>query len=260
MCYLLFAKKLKKTAKNKTLTDIFSEKIKYNTDGACYLTDKGNYLRTLENDEYLNLLPKAVNKANWLISHLRFATNGAKTLNNVHLFERDGFYFAHNGIISEYTGKSAKDGEKSDSLLYFNNLIDSIKNLDDKHITKRIKKSNFFDGGRAMLILPNGKMFLYGDFKAYNLDGWLIISSSSLYFSQKEKTLDFGAVKLKKGNNFYGDLDGIYSIDLRDKKLSFVKNGVLPEKKTIGFNYTPESYNNYSYMSKNGRLFNSYDY
>ncbi len=236
MCYLLFAKKLKKTAKNKTILDILDDKMLYNKDGYCYLDNNGNEIRTLDQKEYIKNIKKDLKASDWIISHLRFATNGSKTTDNVHLFEQNGYRFAHNGIISHFS--DWKKGQvKSDSLLYFESLINSLKCNDENHIVKRIKKSNFFNGGRAFLLSPDNKMYIYGDFHIYIVNDWLIISSTTIDI-QAEKTVKLGDISLMKDSCYQDYIQGIYILKPSNKKIDFTLKGEMPKKQyqdTIGF-------------------------
>jgi hypothetical protein len=244
MCYLLFAKKLNKTAKNKTIIDILEDKLLFNKDGSGYLTNTGKTLRTLDNKEFVKNIKKDIKKSDWLISHLRFATNGSKTVDNVHLFEQAGYTFAHNGIISSFSDKKLSQ-TKSDSLLYFESLVDSIKCNDENHIVKRIKKSNFFNGGRAFLLDDKNKMYIYGDFHVYIIDNWFVISSAGLYF-ESNKSKKYGDIKLDLDGIYQQKVEGIYCVDTNKKKLDFKYKGEMTKyqyQDVIGFKDT--FYNKY---------------
>lgn len=232
MCYLLYAQKLNKNAKKGLIQNIITSRMAFNKDGFGVLDANGNLTRSLDVDEYKKGLTKGL-AASWLITHLRMATQGHITLTNVHLFELDGFYFAHNGIINDFHD-GGLTSTKSDSLLYFEALIKSIKCLDKNHIAKRIKKSKFFDGGRAILKTPDGQLYFFGDFHAYKKDGWLLISSSSLEFKNKAKEFSFGHLKMTKDDDFKTTFDGIFKLNPSTK--SFDKLGQLP-KKSFSYNW-----------------------
>lgn len=240
MCYLIYARRIAKRANNELIIQIIKEMEGYNKDGYGLLTDKTE-IRTLDREDFEEKLEKNVSKSNWIMAHLRFATMGEKTLTNVHLFEQDGYRFAHNGCLSDYY--SYQNKTKSDSLLYFESLMKKIRSTDDRHIAKRIRKSDFFNGGRAMLLSPTNKLFFFGNFYLYEIDGWLIVSSALLGFD-KEKTKKLGDISITRANYFATEMVGVYSLDQELAEMNFVYRGEMKKREVYTkYKETTKTYN-----------------
>jgi hypothetical protein len=69
--------------------------------------------------------------------HTRTATSGNLTKSNFHFWQKEGFYFAHNGIVSVLDKMATK---KSDSRLFFDFLMRDIKEKERKLKNKKKKK------------------------------------------------------------------------------------------------------------------------
>lgn len=244
MCQLLLAKKIKKTASTKALMDILADKSIYNKDGFAILGSSGDILRTLDKAEFNKKAKKIIKATDWNITHLRLATHGKASVDNVHLWQKNGFIFGHNGVIANY-GKYGDSGI-SDSQDYFISLMATIKNNEPSHIAKRIKKSKFFNGGRAFLLAPQDKLYLFGDFKVYEVAGWFIISSSTLYLNETQKK--YGALTMITSKMATGELDGIYLMDL-NKPIDLKYMGDIPANKQSTM-YNFKDYNLKDYPTK----------
>lgn len=135
-------------------------------------------------------LEQVIAKYSNTLVHLRLATAGDKTADNVHFWQWNNWYFAHNGIVGQLTAGKAK----SDSLQFFEaicqkGLLQKNGLLNHKGIEKLSNKYNL--SGRFVLfnsILRVG--YYFGNWYAYKLQNSLVISSQSI--SLVEATPFFG--------------------------------------------------------------------
>jgi predicted glutamine amidotransferase len=114
--------------------------------GLLFVNKKTNQLQSFKTFElrqfykaYLELLDVA--KDNTMILHFRIATQGVKSLDNLHPFINDvsGLGFVHNGIISQHCDRSS---QKSDTAL-FNDVVVSKLTSDfvyDEDLQNRMTK------------------------------------------------------------------------------------------------------------------------
>jgi hypothetical protein len=165
----------------------------FNRDGFGYQFNTGQNLRTLDfTDFYRGFTANIFDNHDWsfAMSHFRFGTSGEKTDKNVHCWRKKGFTFAHNGFV--YGLDEKKDAGACDSLLYFNSFMARLNNnFSKKNIIKTIRAISSGFSGRAIIIAPDNKVYLFGDFQAYYLKDLILISSCALDFDDK---------------NVYGDL------------------------------------------------------
>lgn len=140
----------------------------------------------------------------FMMAHCRTASSGSVSLKNVHFWEMNGWRFAHNGFVWDYH-ESLKDGKMphSDSLLFLYEFIYKVgrKNKARKIINlfyKLAEKRNL--SGRAILIDPLKRIYLFGDWEFYLLnESILMVSSETLSFDEK---VGFGDIQF--------DRDGVH--------------------------------------------------
>lgn len=222
MCYTALIYKTDKAAAQKAqrqaIINAILAQTYSNNNGFALLSETGQPLRTMEkaifNKKFISEFNNPDQK--WHLVHFRLATAGQKTLDNIHLWERNGHFFAHNGVINSLS----YDKVKSDSLLFFENLIndapkqginyDNIKDLLDKHP----QMADFY--GRGFIVNPDNDVFMFGDFIAYYIDGYVIISSAPLFFGN---SLEFGDLEFSiepATPPLTAKLDGICGFDGHD--------------------------------------------
>jgi len=129
--------------------------------GLLFLNKKTNKLQTFKTYDfrqfykaYLELLEVAKNET--MILHFRIATQGEKTLDNLHPFlnEKENLGFVHNGIISQYSGWQHKLSKKSDTALFNEQVVNKLteKFIYDQDQKRRMEK---FVGRWNKLIFMN---------------------------------------------------------------------------------------------------------
>lgn len=220
MCYLLFAKKLNSDADPETILKIIRYKKEVNKDGFAFKTPS-SICRTLDFEKFENRLKSEMKHNSWVGIHLRMASMGSVNINNVHFWEINKHFFAHNGHMFHYK----PENDKSDSYQYFEKLANSIKSQDEKHVVKRIKDSHF--SGRAILIGPNNEKYLYGDFHFYMARGWLLVSSTELKFKTAERK--YGDLTFCKRSQYHEDDEGIFRVMNKGIR----KLGSMPKPKIV---------------------------
>jgi len=187
MCYNLIVKtfeinkKQKKEVRN-LLKEIFEE-FKYNDDGAfLYNSLTSEVIRTLDYNEFEKKLRSLKIDDNTLIHlHLRKATSGSVSEQNIHGWRFDNYICSHNGYYgySYYLSVSkSKLDDNSDSFEFFEKNKDAINNED----LDSIDVDNFYGvaycnsiNASKLLIISKHKTA-----KLYYLKDLILISNESL--------------------------------------------------------------------------------
>jgi len=187
MCYNLIVKifdvnkKQKKEVKN-LLKEIFNE-FKYNDDGAfLYNSLSSQIIRTLNYNEFEKKLENLKISNNTLIHmHLRKATSGSVTEQNIHGWQIGNYICSHNGYYGYsyyYSMSKSKLDDNSDSYEFFSKNAEAINNEDiDKIDTDGfygVAYCNSLDS-KKLLIISKHKTA-----KLYYLRSLILISNESL--------------------------------------------------------------------------------
>ena len=183
MCYNLVLKtfevnkKQKKEVKN-LLKEIFRE-FSYNDDGAfLYNSLTSQIIRTLDYNEFEKKLENLkINNNTLLHMHLRKATSGSISEQNIHGWRFDNYICSHNGYYGmSFSKKELNDN--SDSYEFFNKNKDAINEED----IDNIDVDNFF-GVAYCNSLDSSKLLIISKHKTaklYYLKSLVIISNESL--------------------------------------------------------------------------------
>lgn len=213
MCYLNLTIKTKKIAKKEleVLENALMEKMVVNPDGFATLFDNKILIRTCDNTlYYTELYNHLYNSAwGWALTHYRNGTSGEAGDKNIHLWQKDGFFFAHNGFANG-VGEKADKGA-CDSLLFFNQFLAHLNGQTDRgHIIGALKKLENKFMGRAIMVDPTGLLWLMGDFKCYKTKSLIVISSCEIDLSEN---INYGDLSFSGNGILTSALDGLYSFD-----------------------------------------------
>lgn len=154
-------------------------------------------------------------KSDFFIGHLRFGTTGVKDESNLHCWEKDGWIFAHNGMLRELTGKT-----KTDSLLFFEALI-SFQAINKSHLDleliEDLATSYGFWGRFCLFNKSNRKLYLFGDwYLATPKDDkkTIIFTSKKIDFEINSKQVfGFSFFESHDDTWLYDKIDGVWCID-----------------------------------------------
>lgn len=208
------------------LSDVLTTFSTYNDDGVSILswdnqTEYFDLTRSLGNvEKKLSLTPT------WDVNiiHLRQSTSGAVDEHNLHLWEHNDWYFAHNGFIPDLASKENPD---SDSLQFFNilvarGLLDKTK-LPHKDIGLLAQQHRLL--GRFLLANKRTKrIYFFGDWLITYIDEVIYVSSTYIANLLPVESIKVMGVKLestparafetkKSGKFFYDGLLGSF-VDL----------------------------------------------
>lgn len=182
MCLILsLQQKTKDSRVKSTFAQVVLNNANYHDDGVAILAynrDNSEIYHNRVMKTTLAEIESVVDKFDVVNVHLRQGTSGVLGVDNTHFWEREGWYFCHNGMMSKYE-KTSKD---TDSLQFFNHLF-SAKVFKGVYINiKKLDKASENKGlaGRCVFVNPaSSKMFFYGSFKTYNLDNQAVLIAST---------------------------------------------------------------------------------
>jgi RNA binding exosome subunit len=187
MCYNLVIKTFEVNKKQKKeirnlLKQIFEE-FKYNDDGAfLYNSLQNQIIRTLNYDEFQKKLENLKIDNNTLLHmHLRKATSGSVSENNIHGWQIGQYLCSHNGYYGYsyyYTISKKELNDNSDSYEFFSKNAEAINSED----VEAIDVNNFYGvaycnslDSKKLLIISKHKTV-----KLYYLKSLILISNESL--------------------------------------------------------------------------------
>lgn len=268
MCYIGIIKNLGGRVDETPVHNALFDQVASNPDGSWGRVRRASdsfEMRTMEAKKIRRFLrihtkpeEQAADPVNWLMCHFRYATSGAKTLKNVHGYERGGWVFAHNGSCTDLSdGWSA---EKSDSLNFFEKLFPL---LPADHANQAAvlgafdamtKQYNLY--GRFMLYSPvTDKLYLLGSWWLYKLNNLIWLSS---------KAVDFQQLSAKKD-----DIENINGLEVVKPSIAVAEGGlfgigVIHDFSSDNFRYEylgeiAELETKWNYNSKNGGAKESFD-
>lgn len=183
-------------------------------------------------------------------THLRQATTGEKTQNNVHFWTMGQWMFAHNGMVYDYT---TDNKNKTDSQLLFEELYNQgcfteNNKVDFGKVKKIVNTLGFW--GRFIVINKETKMtYYFGDWHMYSLNkSGLLIASKSLEFKQKNFEL-FG-VQFEKDTDSVLEqtIDGMFSINAETSEFKWIDEEFMKATpvKPIGNDYYMDEHSYYT--------------
>jgi predicted glutamine amidotransferase len=176
--------------------------------------------------------------------HLRQATTGKIDEDNVHFWRYSDWFFAHNGIVSEF----AFQKQHCDSLLFFDALIKkgAIQRkgrINFLKIKELVEKFRLF--GRFVLIDNNLKrIYYFGDFRATLLNKKNLIIASKSFDIQDDFSF-YGLNFKNKINKTEQEVSGIFYFDIPKKNFVFIEKDFL--KNSYNNYYSNYWLNNYYY-------------
>jgi len=200
---------------------------RYNNDGVGIIAfnlrnDKWFYERKMELD--VEKLQQVMLDYDIVNIHLRLATSGKETKENIHFWKKGSWFFAHNGTISGYNRSTHLDTrEHSDSSLFFKELI-SLNYITDKGKVKygKIKKladDRSFWGRFVLINLKKKKIWYFGDFKASLLSNKvMVISTTDLDLSVYSVFCGLEFQNENKISIARTEVNGIFCIDIKTGK------------------------------------------
>lgn len=188
MCYIMIAKRIGEASKTieSQIRTVLKQKALSNNDGFFFQNGKDS-IRTLEDNKAKKAIEESV--IDNLMVHFRMASVGVVSQENVHGWKLGEWTFFHNGGISTYNNFGTQKQEKADSLLFFEDLFEFIKNgknHKDKFVAQAIKamlEKSVFWGRAALYNNLTDRMYLFGDFEIYSFSSkYLVLSSAKVNF------------------------------------------------------------------------------
>lgn len=182
MCYIMLVKRLgnPNLQIEDKLRDILKQRMTHNSHGF-FVKNHGGELRTLNKNEAEDTIENMDMQS--VMTHFRMASIGKISQSNVHGWNVNDWQLVHNGTISSYSG-----GEDTDSLLFFNDLMLLLSNVNPKktkkisHAIQRLCTEVNFAGRVALYNNKVDKMYLFGDWQIYLYDNqYLVVSSAGIY-------------------------------------------------------------------------------
>ena len=254
MCFILIT--LNDQGKQTKSPSIIRQKQISNADGTgIYTPHDGKINRALEASE------EAIQRtelAKMTIAHLRMATTGNVTQQNVHLWQKKKAFFAHNGIVTKYSNYSSvrkfdknNKNEPTDSYLFFDTVTKYIsKNeIDTEAISLEAAEAGL--GGR-FLISAKDKTYLFGDWEVIAYEGVTYITSARISIETVEWQ---HGIPFSVGIPAWeSDLDGVYEIDHETLEVKYLHTNA---KKTYA---KPAPYNAVGFHQKVYDDVEYYDY
>ena len=210
--------------KPKTLDrDIRKEIIGYmqtNKDGYGVLRDD-EIIRILDREEAVKFINKKV-KCRVLHVHFRQATSGSITVDNVHLWRHNNFYFSHNGTVMKYskhiypyinfTSDRIETGDLSTCDLSDSRLMFSSKEF-QRYFSKVVKEitagNNNAKAVKSVKAIYNylTSIGFYGIIMSTNTDYAVIISNKKFYTYYHKGAIVFSNMPLNLGGT---EINGIH--------------------------------------------------
>ena len=128
----------------------------------CGFVSESRYYRSLEFEDFYREIRKVKREENCII-HFRYATHGSQRVDNCHPFEKNGVYFAHNGVLPIRPIEDKTDSETA----FIRKLYPAIEKYGfyspkvDKAVEEIIGWSKF-------AFMKDGEIRYFGDFKKSN--------------------------------------------------------------------------------------------
>jgi len=240
MCYntvILNTDKSKTQNIGELLTYIF-ESYRYNHDGAfIYNSFTGQYVRTLNYEEFKQILRNQVLGYGYVHMHLRLASHGSINESNIHGWEIGGYLCSHNGsyfngsmsyLPSQLPSRQLVSNDNTDSYQFF---MTNKSEINQGKISK-INVNGFFGVAFCTPKNNDSKMILISknkSIKVYKYGSLLMFSNEPLDFVYRP--IEFGGFKFD--NVVKSEVEN--EILLYDfKKLKVVKRRKVHE---IKYNY-----------------------
>lgn len=126
--------------------------------GCGFISSSGLHYRGLDYNKFLTLL-QMVPIEDECIIHFRFATHGSVKKSNCHPFEKNGVWFAHNGILD-----IAPIGDKTDSETAFLKYIYPMIHDYGINSYETFEVIDGIIGGSKFAIMVDGSVSIFGHF------------------------------------------------------------------------------------------------
>jgi len=196
----------------------------YNNNGIGILAfninnDKWFYKREMKLD--IPELQKVFWNYDVLNIHLRLATSGKETRENIHFWKKGNWFLAHNGTLSGYTGSFYSESkDKCDSYLFFKELVALNYITDNGKVKynkiKKLAEAKSFWGRFVLVNLEKKKIWYFGDFKASLLSNKvMVISTTDMDLTDFSSFYGLIFQTEKKISVATTEIDGIFCIDLK---------------------------------------------
>lgn len=206
------------------LLNVIKTEQKSNNHGY-FFKNKRSEVRTLNFNEFLETIDKNVRdgERDFIHLHLRQRTSGAISIENVHGWSSNGWYFSHNGgvvLYNIYNKNANVFNEKSDSREFFEEIKKRIENIE--LIREKVEELLFSGVGfitnhekQQLIIISRNKSV-----KLYILNNTTIFANDPIdYVLPSTKKTVFN-VTLEKQNYYKAELrNTIAKIDLKRKKI-----------------------------------------
>lgn len=130
-------------------------------DGCGFISSSGLHYRGLDYNKFLTLLQMVPLKDECII-HFRFATHGSIKKANCHPFEKNGVWFAHNGVLD-----ITPIGDKTDSETAFLKYVYPMVHDYGVNSQETLRVIGNIIGWSKFAIMVNGKAHLFGRYERY---------------------------------------------------------------------------------------------
>lgn len=228
----------------------FLEKKRMNDDGYSIWTSNGVYLRTLKEEEFKEFLMEKrgeIKSAKVIHMHLRAASAGSVSQENIHMWKVGNYYVSHNGhffgsyrVYSYYRYNRHEEGwyhyfgynrvrvrveeGKSDTLKFLEKkeVKKAIEKENWKELLKLIKKENgwgvfFLTSENKVIAIPEGK-----DIKVLKVNDLVVLSNDAVHLEDYEADDMFQTVfhyKLGK----YARIDKPFVFSVKEMKVEYIE-------------------------------------
>lgn len=237
MCYTALTIKHKKNTDKSDTNAIASmtAKMASNPDGYGIIGSTLKHHRTLDKKEGEKKFIEEMNRSKWILNHWRLKTEGTVRVENVHTWNKKGWYCTHNGTVS-FTSSWNKKGkwnnkkgcydyengafDRTDSEEFFDKVfepIDDAHNIDAIIASMKDADRSMSLHGRTIMVNPSlQQAILYGDFEVYLTNSLVIYSSSKLSIKNFEWYGDCYLESNVSPPYKSGSIEGIYTVDLKN--------------------------------------------
>ena len=230
MCFISIT--LNPKQKKNSMPDIIQDKLTYNGDGSGLVAynkygNQSIFMRSLKIGRRI-IEQASTNPLS--IVHLRSATTGDVTKENVHMWKKRGWVFAHNGTL---TGLGTK--EFSDSHIFFEMLLDQkiLQAKDIDIIAVEALAKQFHLWGRFTLVNEATKtMYLFGSWDVIHYDDVCYITSANIKLITPTYLHGIRFIQDASGM-LEAKLDGVYKMDMKTLELECLKTSFNT------YSYTP---------------------
>ena len=215
MCFIATIVKIKEDESSiYPIAKLLAEEQQSNDDGTghyCF-NRAGGHSHAQEMTESIESMAKNVKDFDVSCYHFRNATEGVVDESNVHFWKRSNWLFCHNGMINKFGV-----GDKSDSLSFFEKLVELGHLTDDSIDWKAIKdftNTTNFSGRFILIHAITHKMYFFGNYDGYLINrSYLVLTSTTSTFKNAINVLGMEFGIESDLEVLEGGIDGIVSFD-----------------------------------------------